>query len=72
MESASGSNMLTVDGNADNRELVNLLLGKTEVAKAEILSVVSQNIGLEEKKIKIDSIADEALDYFKSILAQLS
>ncbi len=72
LDSASKSNVLTSGGNADNLELVNLLLGKTEVAKAEILSVVSQDGELSYKKEKIDNIADEALDYFSSILAQLN
>ena len=53
IESASGSNRLTSGGSTEHRELVNLLLGKTEVAKAEILSVVSENISFEEKKEKI-------------------
>ncbi len=72
LDSASKSNALTTGGNADNRELVNLLLGKTEVAKAEILSVVSEEGELADKKYKIDNIAAEALDYFGRILAQLN
>lgn len=72
LDSASKSNSLTADGNTQNRELVNLLLGKTEVAKAEILSVVSEEGELAYKKEKIDNIADEALDYFSSIAAQIN
>lgn len=72
LESANSSNMLTTDGNTEHRELVNLLLGKTEVAKAEILSIVSENIDFDGKKKKIDDVADEAIDYFGSILAQLN
>ena len=72
LESATGSNRLTMGGGNEHRELVNLLLGKTEVAKAEILSVVSESIPFEEKQEKIDSIAAEALDYFASISAQLN
>lgn len=71
MEAANGSNRLTAAGNTENRELVNLLLGKTEVAKAEILAVVSDVGSLEDKKLKIDGVRDEALDYFKSVLAQI-
>ena len=71
MESANASNSLTAGGNTANRELVNLLLGKTEVAKAEILSIVSAEDDLEIKKEKIDSVKEEALDYFSSILAQI-
>ena len=72
VESASGSNALTAGGNTEHRELVNLLLGKTEVAKAEILSIVSSDAELEEKKSKIDEVAAQASDYFGSILGQLN
>lgn len=71
LESANGSNVLTSGGNADNRELVNLLLGKTEVAKAEILEIISGQGGFDEKKSKIDAVRDETLDYFSSVLGQL-
>lgn len=71
LEAASGSNKLTANGDNSNRELVNLILGKTEVAKAEILSVVSEDTDFESKKQKIEVIKAETLDYFKSILAQL-
>lgn len=72
LESANGSNTLTSDGNPERRELVNLLLGKTEVAKAEILSVVSEDGDFEDKKAKIDAVRDEALDYFSSVLGQIN
>lgn len=72
LESASGSNMLTAGGSTEHRELVNLLLGKTEVAKAEILSIVSETGSFDEKKAKIDAVRDETADYFSSVLAQLN
>lgn len=72
MESANGSNSLTYGGNKEHRELVNLLLGKTEVAKAEILAVVNGEGSFEDKKLKIDAVADETLDYFSSVLAQVN
>ncbi|MBO4693711.1 MAG: hypothetical protein J5659_04910 [Clostridia bacterium] len=72
LESATRGSELTADGNQNNRELINLLLGKTEVAKAEILSVVSEQSELDVKKEKIDAIVKEALDYFGSIMAQLN
>ena len=71
LESAAKCGELTADSGTENRELVNLLLGKTEVAKAEILSIVSDEGNPENKKERIDAVADEALDYFGSILAQL-
>ena len=55
---------------AETKELINLILGRTEIAKAEILKIVSQNITLEEKKEQIDREHADALDYFLSVLAQ--
>ncbi len=72
LDSATKSNTLTSDGNVKHRELVNLLLGKTEVAKAEILSIVSEEVEFETKKEKIDAVKSEALDYFASVLAQVN
>ena len=72
IESAAGSNLLTSGGNTEHRELVNLLLGKTEVAKAEILAIVTADGDFEEKKAKIDAVSSETLDYFSSILAQIN
>lgn len=72
VESAAGSNLLTAGGKTENRELVNLLLGKTEVAKAEILAIVIAEGDFEEKKAKIDAVSSETFDYFSSILAQIN
>lgn len=72
LESANGSNTLTAGGNSENRELVNLLLGKTEVAKAEILEIVSGAGDFDEKKVKIDAVRDETLDYYRSVLGQVN
>lgn len=72
LESASGSSALTAGGSTEHRELVNLLLGKTEVAKAEILSIVSETGSFDEKKAKIDAVRDETIDYFSSVLAQIN
>lgn len=72
MESAAGSNKLTSGGNTEHMELVNLLLGKTEVAKAQILEIVSMPGDFGDKKDMVDKVAEETLDYFNSILAQLN
>ncbi len=65
------SNRLTSDGDTRYRELVNLILGKTEVAKSDILSVVSSNVGFDEKKEKINKIKDDTVEYFNSVMAQI-
>lgn len=64
------NNLSSAENSAENKELINLILGRTEVAKAEILSVVSSSVPLEEKITLIDAQKVEAEDYFNSVLAQ--
>ena len=68
---AEHSNNLTVGGDESKKELVNLILGKTEIAKAEILSVVESGESFENKCAKIDQIADVTKEYFESVIAQI-
>ncbi|MCQ2455203.1 MAG: hypothetical protein MJ090_03565 [Clostridia bacterium] len=70
LESARYSNMLTADGEVKYRELVNLILGKSEVAKAEILAVTKEKIDIEEKKARITKIKDDTIEYFDLVMAQ--
>ncbi len=70
VESANFSNTLTADGNTKYIELVNLILGKTEVAKADILAVVLEDISLDSKKIKMNEIFNSTIEYFNSVMAQ--
>ncbi len=71
VSAAEYSNKLTVGGDDSKKELVNLILGKTEIAKAEILSVIESNDSFEIKCTKIDQIADVTKEYFESVLAQI-
>lgn len=71
VSAANYSNKLTADGQSAYRELVNLILGKTEVAKSEILNIVSGEAALETKQSLIDSIRADAEEYFKSVMAQI-
>ena len=66
------SNKLTVGGSDAHKELLNLILGKTEMAKAEILSVIETNDSFDTKCIKIDQIAIDTKEYFESVLSQIS
>ncbi len=68
---AEYSNKLTIGGDDSKKELVNLILGKTEIAKSEILSVVETNDSLEVKCSKMDQIADVSKEYFESVIAQI-
>ena len=64
------SNELTGGGDNTFRELVNLILGRTEVAKADILNIVSCEDGISVKTAKIDAVKAETEEYFKSVMAQ--
>lgn len=62
---------LSVDTTPDSRTLINLILGKTEFAKSEILSAISDDCGIETKKNKINTIMTEAFEYFESVMGQI-
>ncbi len=68
---AEYSNKLTIGGDESKKELVNLILGKTEVAKAEILSVIETGDSFDVKCTKMDQIATLAKEYFESVIAQI-
>lgn len=71
ISAAEYSNRLTVGGDNSHKELVNLILGKTEVAKSEILAVTETEDTFEVKCAKIDQIAAVTKEYFESVLAQI-
>lgn len=71
VSAAEHSNKLTIGGTDTHKELVNLILGKTEMAKAEILSVIETSDPLEVKCEKIDQIASVSKEYFESVAAQI-
>ena len=71
VSAAEYSNKLTIGSNSSQKELVNLILGKTEVAKSEILSVIQTDDAFEVKSSKIDQIALVTKEYFESVLAQI-
>ena len=71
VSAAEYSNKLTVGGDDSHKELVNLILGKTEMAKAEILSVIQTDDAFDIKCSKIDQIAAVSKEYFESVLAQI-
>lgn len=72
VEATKCCNSITLSATGDSaKELVNLILGRTEVAKAEILKVVSSDLDNEEKVKNIDAQYELAVDYFKSVMAQI-
>ncbi len=71
VEAAKCCNTVTANGEPElAKELVNLILGRTEVAKAEILGIVSSEDSFDNKKQKIDTQYENAADYFASVTAQ--
>lgn len=64
------SNELSLRIDGSGRELINLILGKTEVAKSEILSVVEKENDLDILKQKCEKIYEDTTDYFASVMAQ--
>ena len=70
IESARYSNMLVADGETRYKELVNLILGRAEVAKSEILTITKKEIPLEQKQSEMTVVKDTAIEYFGDVMAQ--
>lgn len=71
VSAAKCCNKLSLPPNTvQNKELINLILGRTEVAKAQILKVLNSESPFEDKKILIDNELLTAEDYFNGIMAQ--
>ena len=70
VSSANYSNQLTADGNTAFKELVNLILGRCEIAKGEILAAVCSQCDNATKIQLIDSVKRETEEYFLSVMAQ--
>ena len=60
---------LSGESGAGKIELVNLILGKAEVSKAEILNAVSSDISDKEKKMIIDSVVLKSREYFDKAIS---
>lgn len=67
---AEYSNELSYGGEVKYKELINLILGRTEVEKANILDIILSDAPSEDKKQMIDSCEAAAAEYFKSVMAQ--
>ncbi len=71
VKATSCCNKLTSsDDGYDPKELVNLILGRTEVAKAEILKAVEADMTYDNKISLIEACQKTAEDYFESVMAQ--
>ena len=70
MQSVTYSNLVAERGKPNKKELINLILGKTEVAKSEILNISLSDASLENKFAMMDSQLNDTIEYFKSVLEQ--
>lgn len=64
------NSLTATPANPQAKELINLILGRTEVAKSEILRIVSSDTDSEAKRTAMQNELFEAEDYFKSVMAQ--
>lgn len=70
IKAASAIEKINESNNEGKKELINLILGRTEIAKAEILNIISSDVSYEAKQELINTQFDDANEYFKSILEQ--
>lgn len=72
LEASLYCNRLTGDGSDPSaKELVNLILGKTELIKAEMLKIVLSEKDAAEKRKEIDAQFEQVKDYFESVMRQI-
>lgn len=64
------SNKLSLNGEK-NRELINMILGRTEVEKGNILDILLSETDFETKKKMMLSCKNASEEYFESVMAQL-
>ena len=72
VEATKICNQITEIGGEESKELVNLVLSRCEVLKAEILAICCCEVSLEQKLSMMETEQIAAYDYFNSILAQIS
>ena len=71
VESAKYCDMLNNKPSENTKDLINLIMGKSEICKSEILTIAIGQLDYKTKCELMDSQANDALDYFKSVLAQI-
>ena len=71
IETAMSINKLNDCDEEIKRELSNLIVCKSEVAKSEILSVCNSEAPINTKIEMIDSVLNDTIDYYKSVLGQI-
>ncbi len=72
VEAAKVCNEITEKSGEDGKELINLVMGRCEVLKAEILAISLCEVNFQQKQEMMQTEKESAYDYFNSILAQIS
>ena len=70
-ESVKVNCVLASSKNENKKELINLILGRTEVAKEEIYAILATDLNEDLLKTSIDKECAETLDYFQGVLGQI-
>ncbi len=70
-ESAGFVNLISTSNSPDKKELLNLIMGRGEVAKSEIFGIAEGDAPEETKRDLIDNAVAETIDYFKSVAGQI-
>ncbi len=70
-ESIKYANIISSSGSDSMKELLNLIMGRGEVAKAEIFSIAEGDSPINIKRELMDRQVLETVDYFKSVAGQI-
>ena len=70
-ESVNYVDLISSSSSPDKKELLNLIMGKGEVAKSEIFSISEGDSPESIKRELIDTKLNETVDYFKSVAGQI-
>ena len=71
LKSAELCNQFANSSSTNSKDLINLALGRTEVFKADVLTLVSEDMGEERLKAELNSRKLEVEEYFEMLLKQL-
>ena len=71
LEGTKISNLAAEKQSELSADVINLILGKTEVCKAKIYDICNSQIEDSKKKELLDALLSECLDYFSSLSAQM-
>ncbi len=71
IESTKYCEKITSSQNENTKDLINLIMGKSEICKAEILNIATSSAEISDKCEMMNNQYTEAVDYFKSVVAQI-